>query len=86
MCWVKVWLPIVLHLRLDLLGQALYHDAFFMPGISPLFANSLKHIRHKEKSRKYPRDLPQRTHRRIIRVINLGVLCALAIKDVLAIL
>ena len=64
---------------------AIYQLDFFTPGISPLEANSRKHIRHREKSRINPLFLPQRQQRRTIRVEYLGLFLALAITDFFAI-
>jgi len=63
-----------------------YHEDLVIPGKSPFSASSRKQIRHKLKSRIYPRFRPQRQQRRIVRVLNLGVLLAFAINAFLAIL
>ena len=63
-----------------------YHDDFLTPGNNPSLANSLKQIRHKSKSLKYPRLRPQRKQRLTTRDLNLGFLFALAITDFLAML
>ncbi len=44
-----------------------------MPGICPSFACSRKQIRHRSKSRMYPRFRPQDEHRRTTRDLNFGV-------------
>ncbi|OGZ34177.1 MAG: hypothetical protein A2Y98_02485 [Candidatus Portnoybacteria bacterium RBG_19FT_COMBO_36_7] len=62
-----------------------YQLLFFIPGISPRLANSLKQIRQRSKSRKYPRLRPQRKHRRTIRLENLGFLLDFAICAFVAI-
>jgi len=62
-----------------------YHEDFFTPGISPLFANSLKHILHKPNFLIYPLFLPHLKHRFTFRVENLGGFCAFAINDFLGI-
>jgi len=66
------------------LDKALYHDAFFIPGISPLEAISLKQILHSPKSLKYPRFRPHLKQRLTIRVEYLGGFFARAITDVFA--
>jgi hypothetical protein len=65
-------------------SEGTYHDDFLMPGIIPSFANSLKQILHKSKSRIYPLFLPQRKHRLTTRDLYFGVFSARAITDVLA--
>ena len=69
---------------LEFLDKALYQDDFLIPGISPLFANSRKHIRQRPKSRIYPRLRPQRKQRRTTLDLYLGGFKALAITDCLA--
>ena len=62
-----------------------YHDDFFIPGIIPWLANSLKQILHKLKSLIYPLLRPQRKHRLIVRVLNFGFLFDFAIWAFVAI-
>jgi hypothetical protein len=62
-----------------------YQLDFRTPGISPLLASSLKQIRHKPNIRMYPCVRPQRQHRLMVRLVNLGFLFALTIKAVRAI-
>ena len=62
-----------------------YQLDFLTPGICPFEDISLKHIRHKPKSRKNPRFLPQRKHRRTMRVENFGFFRARAMTDCFAI-
>lgn len=60
-----------------------------MPGSSPRLANSLKQIRHKEKSLINAAFRPHLKQRRITRVENFGLIrlrFAFAIRDFLAIL
>ncbi len=64
----------------------LYHDDFLTPGISPLFAISLKHILHKPNFLIYPLFLPHRKQRVITRVLYFGFLFAFTICDNLAML
>jgi len=61
-----------------------YQDDFLTPGISPLFANSLKHILHNPKALIKPLLLPHLKQRLISRDENFGFLFAFAICDVLA--
>jgi hypothetical protein len=56
-----------------------YQLDLVIPGISPLFANSLKQIRQSLNSPMYPRLRPQRQHRRTIRVEYFGFFFDLAI-------
>jgi len=56
-----------------------YQLAFRIPGISPLLASSRKQIRHKPKTLIYPCVRPQRQHRWIVRLLNLGFLSAFTI-------
>ena len=49
-------------------ATCLYQDAFFTPGICPLYASSLKHIRHIPNFRKYACGLPQILQRLYSRV------------------
>jgi len=62
-----------------------YHEDLRIPGICPSFASSRKQIRHKLKSRMYPRRRPQRKHLRTTRDLNFGFLLAFAISDFFAI-
>jgi len=62
-----------------------YQLDFLIPGISPLFANSLKHILHILKSLIYALLLPHRQHLRTILVLNLGFLFDFAICPCVAI-
>jgi len=43
-----------------------------MPGISPSFASSRKHILQSSNARMYPRFLPQRKQRRTTLLLNFG--------------
>jgi hypothetical protein len=54
------------------------------PGIKPLFAASLKQIRHKPNFLMYPCFLPHLKHLRTTRQANLGVLFDLAICALVA--
>jgi hypothetical protein len=66
----------------------IYQEALDTPGNSPLLANSLKQIRHKEKSLIKAALRPHLKQRRITRVENFGftkLLFAFAISDFLAI-
>lgn len=62
-----------------------YQLLFFIPGIKPLLASSLKHIRHNPNFRIYPLALPHLKHRRTIRVENLGFFLDFAIWALTAI-
>jgi len=62
-----------------------YQDDFFIPGIRPSLANSLKQIRHTPKSRIKPFLRPHLKQRRTIRDENFGFLFARATTDVFAI-
>jgi len=62
-----------------------YQEDFFIPGKSPLLANSRKQIRQRPKSRIKPRLRPQRQQRLTIRVENFGFLFDFTTKAVLAI-
>jgi len=63
-----------------------YHEDFLTPGISPLLAISLKHIRHKPKALKYPFFLPHLKQRRTFLVLYFGFLFDFATWAVVAIL
>ena len=62
-----------------------YQLDLVIPGKSPFSANSRKQIRHKLKSRIYPRLRPHRQQRRIVRVEYFGFFFAFAINAFLAI-
>lgn len=57
---------------------------FTTPGISPLSARVLKHIRHNPNSLKKPLGLPQILHLLYFLTLNFGSLFALFIKHFLA--
>jgi len=61
-----------------------YQLDFFTPGISPLLANSLKHILQSPKFLIKPRLLPHLKQRRIILLEYLGFLFAFISCDVFA--
>jgi hypothetical protein len=61
-----------------------YQLDFVTPGISPASASSLKHRRQSWNFLRYPRGRPHRWQRWYARALNLGLLLALAIKQVLA--
>jgi len=63
-----------------------YQDDFLIPGISPLLANSLKHILHKPNFLIKPCLLPHLKQRLIFLVENFGFFFAFASCDVFAIL
>jgi len=62
-----------------------YQLDFLIPGISPLFANSLKQILQIPNFLMYPLLLPHLKQRRTRRVENLGGFNDFAISDFLAI-
>lgn len=62
-----------------------YQLDFLTPGIMPSFASSRKQIRHKSKSRMYPRFLPHLKHLRTTRDLNFGGLFERATADFFAI-
>ena len=70
---------------MELIGPINYQEAFLIPGISPLEANSLKQIRQIAKSRINARGRPQRQQRLTFRLEYLGVLFAFAICALVAI-
>jgi hypothetical protein len=72
--------------RDDLTVFLFYQLDFVTPGISPLFANSLKHILHNPKARIKPCLLPHLKQRRCNREENFGFIFAFASCDVLAML
>jgi hypothetical protein len=63
----------------------IYQLLFFTPGISPLLANSLKHILQRPNFLIKPLLLPHLKQRLIILVENFGFFFAFAICDVFAI-
>jgi len=65
--------------------KGVYQEDFFTPGNSPLFASSLKQIRHKSKYLIYPLFLPHLKHLLTILVVNLGLFKDFAICDFFAI-
>jgi len=67
-------------------AEQFYHDDFFTPGISPLFASSLKQILQRPNFRIYPLLLPHLKQRRTVLLLYFGFLLALMICDVVAIL
>ena len=76
----------MVRIRLEFFNQALYHEDFFTPGIWPWVAISRKHMRQMPNSRIWARRLPQRKHRRTVRVLNFGFFFARAMTDFFAIL
>ncbi|TSC76363.1 MAG: hypothetical protein G01um101433_782 [Parcubacteria group bacterium Gr01-1014_33] len=62
-----------------------YQLLFVIPGISPLFASSRKHMRQSINVRRYPRFRPHRKHRRTTRDLYFGFFSARAITDCFAI-
>jgi hypothetical protein len=69
----------------NLLPSIIYHDDFLIPGISPLFANSLKHILQSPNFLIKPCRLPHLKQRRIILLGNFGFILAFASCDTFAI-
>ena len=63
-----------------------YQLDFLTPGILPSLASSRKQIRHRSKSRIYPRLRPQRKQRFVFRVLNFGTFRERAMTDVFAII
>ena len=72
--------------RFVLGGASHYQLDFLIPGISPLFAISLKQILHKLNFLINPRPRPHLKHLFFARVLNFGFFFALAICDSLAML
>jgi hypothetical protein len=63
----------------------IYQLALVTPGISPLEAISLKHMRHILNFLMYPRRLPHNWHLLYALTLNLGVLFCFAFKHSFAI-
>jgi len=66
-------------------GNYCYQLAFFIPGINPCQANSLKQIRQIWNFLMYPRRLPHNLHLLYLLTLNLGVFFCFAIKHSFAI-
>jgi len=74
----------ILNSKFYIQDSKVYQLLFFTPGISPLLAISLKHIRHKLNFLIKPLLLPHLKQRRIILVLNLGFFLDFTICDFLA--